>query len=265
VAAFSEQLSFIRRSQDVARSLVSSCSTMSPRNAIILSFLARSTIASESVCVLFEAGLQPDAQSVARTIAELAIDLRWILDVPGNERIVQFAEYIHVINRRRENSIGVLGKVSGHEPDRERAFGPASDTMAEAFGAAEAFDAFKKAEYERVKDNYPKMGWTEPNLAARAKKLGLEPLYESTYRMGCETVHSGPATISGIMQQDAEGRVSFRFNPGPPEDDRALVIAAWPFLSMIELCIGALAPERKPEMVLLASEFGTLFSSSGAS
>src|SRR4051812_30959423 len=78
----SQGIAYIRKLQVLARSLAHSRPMKALREKVSLNFLARATVAAESVCVLLSAGLEPDARSITRTLAELSIDLRWLLSVP---------------------------------------------------------------------------------------------------------------------------------------------------------------------------------------
>ena len=64
VEKYGNKVAFIRRLQVFAREVARSRRFTSLREKIVLTFLARATVASESVCVLFEHGLDPDARSV---------------------------------------------------------------------------------------------------------------------------------------------------------------------------------------------------------
>ena len=259
---YAQQLAYIRKLQDLARSLITSRPFRALREKICLTFLARATIASESVCVLFGGGLDGDARSISRTIAELAIDLAWILADPGDERILLFVEYIHVLNQRREASIEIIGNITGQTPDTQRAF-EASGAGGAGFRTPEEFAAFRKAEFERVKDRYKrKSQWNADNVGARAKDVGLEVLYETVFRAGSDAVHSGPATMTTLLRETDDGRLSIVTGPAPPEDSTTLVGTAWAFLFLVELCTEKLDPARSAGMEGFASEFGRLFGGS---
>jgi Family of unknown function (DUF5677) len=256
---YEAQLGFIRRLQGLARSVAASRPMKSLREKVCLTFLARATVSSESVCVLFASGLEPDARSVTRTIAELAIDLAWLVAKDDEERLDLFIEYVHVLNHRRLASIGTLSKHPGRPPDAERAFA-VSGASAAGFSSVEEFTKFQEAEYERVKAKYPnKSRWNPDDLAKRSKEVGLEVLYETAYRMGCEAVHSGPATMTGLLREGDDGQTNIVLGPATPEDDTTLVGAAWGYLFLIEISVATLDPTRKAELEPLATEFGRLF------
>ena len=75
----SQGIAYIRKLQELARSLAHSRPMRALKEKVSLNFLARATVAAESVCVLLSAGLEPDARSITRTVTELSIDLRWLL------------------------------------------------------------------------------------------------------------------------------------------------------------------------------------------
>jgi hypothetical protein len=244
VERYAEQLAYVRKLQGVARSLATSRRFQLLREKICLTFLARATVASESVCVLFSSGLDADARSISRTIAELAIDLAWLLDRPGDERPLLFIEYIHVLNHRREASIEVLSRHAGHVPDAQRAFDK-SGAAGAGFRTPEEFAAFRKAEYERVKSRYQrKSQWNSADVASRAREVGLEVLYETVFRTGSDAVHSGPGTMTTLLRETDDGRSSIVIGPAPPEDNTTLVGTAWGFLFLVEKCTETLDPGR---------------------
>lgn len=252
---FSQQLDFLRRTVVLARSIGSSVSRASPRGLMALAVLGRSTIALESVCVLFEAGLELDARTVSRTIAELAIDLHWMLKVPGDERIVQYAEFSVLISHRREASISIL---EGPEPRLHGSNSAKALAAASAGQTLEEFDATRQAEFERVKGNYRnEISWTPTNLRDRAKAVDLEVIYETVYRTGCDSAHSGPATFETIMKEGPEGGYEITDGSSVPKSDLALFGAEWAFLEVLGACVEVLAPERMPELKALASEFAS--------
>src|SRR4029078_5393247 len=74
------QIDFCRRATALARKIAPALeSRQKDRMAkLTLGMVARSITASDSLTILFESGLNADAQGAARTIVELAIDLRYI-------------------------------------------------------------------------------------------------------------------------------------------------------------------------------------------
>ncbi len=255
----SQGIAYIRKLQELARSLAHSRPMKALREKVSLNFLARATMAAESVCVLLSAGLEPDARSITRTLAELSIDLRWLLAEQTDERFQLFVDYMHVLTQRRTKSMATLGRYSDRPADVQAAF-VASGAAGAGFANVDEFVAFGQAEFERVKSKFPnKSRWTPEDLATRAKALGLEALYESAYRMGSDAVHSSPATMTSVIRETPDGRVALLFGPAEPIDNSTLAGAAWSYLFLVEQCVDLFAAERKPEVAALAEEYGRLF------
>ncbi len=255
----SQGIALIRKLQELSKSIAQSRPMKRLREKVSLSFLARATVASESVCVLFAAGLEPDARSVTRTIAELAIDLRWLLVDPSDDRFLLFVDYMHIHNQRRVKSIEIVGRYTDKPPDATRA-----GAAGAGFASVDEFVPSGQAEYERVKDKFPNRArWTTEDLATRAKELGLEAVYETAFRMGSDAVHSSPATMTSIMRERPDGRVALVFGPAEPNDNVTLVGAAWSYLFLVEQCVDLFSPERKAEVGLLAEEYGRIFGRGG--
>src|SRR5205814_9523606 len=113
---------------------------------------------------------------------------------------------------------------------------PAKIRAAEAAGQPlEEFDASRKAEFDRVKGNYPRAStWTQPDLFARSKLLRMEAIYETVYRTGCDSLHSGPAAIDAVMREPSDGAYELIFDRSAPTDGVVLVGAAWAYLHLLE-------------------------------
>lgn len=154
------------------------------RKGHALIFLARATRSVRSVRYLFNAGFASDAQSVGRTIIELAIDLAYIFHADTEKRLSQFFGYEHV---------KTWHYILAWEEWQELQWSAESRSVAEE-------------RYNSVRAMYPdEWSWAsfegkKVSLRQRAHSVGLKGLYEMSYAEGCAASHSGPQTLHNTTQ-----------------------------------------------------------------
>lgn len=156
-----------------------------------LIFLARATRSIRSVQHLFNAGFASDAQSVGRTIIELAIDLAYIYNEDTENRLAQFFGY---------EDVKTWHYILAWEEWQERQWAPETRSIAEE-------------RYNSVRQMYPderswaSSGGKKVSLRKRAQSVGLNGLYEMSYAEGCAASHSGPQTLRDAYSFDDDKKV----------------------------------------------------------
>lgn len=177
-----------------------------------LVFAARGTTSLAAVENLFLAGFAADALGIMRTICELTIDLAYILAEDTENRFELFFGYEHVANWREARFISEL-----HELDPNLL--PYRDL---------------RRRYDSVKDRYERKScWTAVSVADRVEQADLGHFYQ-LYSEGCAALHSGPKTLRESYSQDARGQLTIRTGARPPESARALNLAAFCYLRLLE-------------------------------
>lgn len=198
---------------------------MSSRLAI--SMLSRGTTALHSVELLFSAGLETDAMSALRIIAELVIDFEWIWAADRDDRIRLFVEHIMIINRRK--------LVRWVNPPGQ----PVNMTLAEKLFAqldeahrppgidtAEKYLQWIEDEYQRVRGNYDEYrSWAGISTYRRARDVGMADTYDLQFALGSEATHSGAATLTGHYVIE-DGVVSMVHGPMVPASAWVLALAS---------------------------------------
>jgi hypothetical protein len=181
---------------------------------LALSMLSRGTTALYSVELLFSAGLETDAMSALRIIAELLIDYEWIWKTDRDDRIRLFVEHIMIINRRRlihwVNPPGQPVNIALAEK-RFAQIDPAQRPP--GVETAEKYMQWIEAEYQRVRTSYDeRKSWAGISTRRRAQEVGLAETYDLQFTLGSEATHSGaadgPCQSRIFGQQSAPGRVS---------------------------------------------------------
>src|SRR5262245_18970593 len=111
------------------------------------------------------AGYEDDSTSLMRTIAELAIDLKY-MNLDPAKQVPLFQSHVHIANWRRYGQLKQFpGFVADVQPDQVQEL---------------------ERLYDKYKADYPdKKSWTSRVPIDRAKDTNLEMIYELTYRMGC--------------------------------------------------------------------------------
>lgn len=236
-------LGLLRRVQDVARAVAQAKPhPATQRERLCLQFLSRAILATDSASLLFAAGLETDSKSVTRTLAELFIDLSWILLKDQDARIRLFQEYGYIIIRRLKDAQNALRAKFGHQPTPPN-----------------ALDDLHEKAYERVKGNYKnKNQWSPASLRTKASVTDLESVYLSFYQPGCGAIHSSPETLLGLSGSDGMGAIGSL--PWVPRNESAIVSATLCLLGISELAAEVLAPNLLPKFKELDEEFAAVAS-----
>lgn len=116
---FGSSIALVRKVQSAIRFAISARPYKTRRQKVCLAFLVRGLVATDSVLLLFSAGLETDARSITRTLAELWIDLAWILHTDQDARILLFLEYALVTIQRMTDATATLSAASGLESPSE--------------------------------------------------------------------------------------------------------------------------------------------------
>jgi hypothetical protein len=209
--------------------------------------MARGTTTLLSVESLFSLGLETDATASARTLAELLIDLCWIWKEETPQRVCLFVEYIYVINHRRDDMIQRWATRYGTTPNKEKAFEKVRTALPDV-ASADEYLALQEADYQRVRQNYPKSSqWAPKDLRSRATEVGYEDVYDWVFRLGSEASHSGAATIASLANI-AGMDLSIQYEPQVPRSNEPLMAAAICYIDLIEF--GAACLEAHPPLGL---------------
>lgn len=210
---YAKQLAYATQVHQAASKLVESYLTPlvlksdDKYHKIALLMLMRACQSLLSARLLFAAGLETDAMSVTRTIAELVIDFEWMTKKPGKTkaRMDLYWEYSYMLAEKRDE-LTRLGFKSDEEFEAHmRAFWEAMPAEVRPGNTYGEYRTEALADRDRVRGNYDKHGsWSSkaehPTIWKRAKNVGLEKrVYKLAYALGCEASHSNAGGISNTQ------------------------------------------------------------------
>lgn len=161
--------------------------------------------------MLCEQGYGTDALIIERTLVELLISVKYILEEDSEERAKKFASYEWVLKYQNIHydriSLFSFKILPQDEMDRR--------------------DAKIREEYENTCNVYPtfkKWGlpWTGEKTHITAKRLGLETYYQIVYSMASEFIHPTPSSARHYLEQVAENHKSIKIGPSPDFIEEAL-------------------------------------------
>jgi hypothetical protein len=191
-----------------------------------LFFLARGTLALNSVEVLFAAGLALDSMAPLRTLVELLIDLTFIWSDDTDARTRLYTEYVHVLNLRTlQAHEGVFGPLDAARA--ATAFAEIASHAPLGVTNADEMRTYIENERKRVSANYPdKRQWHLKNARQRAEAVGLVELYDLVHRCGSEASHSSPTALSRLADI-GDNAISVVCTPTVPDEVMPLADARW--------------------------------------
>jgi hypothetical protein len=242
--SFGTELTFVRRLLAVGRDAIRAGHAIATRgdesHRLALGFLSRATSALHAVETLFSIGLETDATSVMRTIAELVIDFEWIWSKDRTARIRLFAEYINVTNQKRLASRLGQGLNDADRQTLQKMIAETKSFLPSGVDTPEKYLEWCKAEYERVRGQYDeRKSWAGVTIARRARECDLKDLYELQFTLGSEATHSGAATLTGQYLVNG-GAVQVADGPSMPTSPFVLVLVAQAYGQLLERVVGYL-------------------------
>lgn len=211
-------------------------STGDASHRLALFMLSRATTAFQSVELLWSAGLEVDATSAMRVIAELLVDFEWMWQKDRDDRIRLFVEYIMIVNQRK---LVRWIKPPGQPLNTmlaDKLFAQMDkDHLPAGVHTAEEYIQWIESEYERVRDNYDEYGsWAGISIRKRAIQANLQDVYDLHFALGSEATHSGPATLSAHYALEG-GVVSTIYGPSVPSSAWILGLTASVYGHLIEV------------------------------
>lgn len=206
-------------------------------HTVALLMLARATTALFSVMQLFSMCLERDATTVARTIIELEIDLKWILK---EDSLARATRYWGFGNFTVHHTLGVMFKQADKMPEEDLRRHRLRDEI-------EDLESWARAAHADA-DLYKKGKWTPESIYKRARDVGMEADYDLYYAFCCGASHSGAETIESALKLDDDSDSMARVHVGPqhPQHRLPLVIANQSFLRLAEVAVGHLGLDLGP-------------------
>jgi hypothetical protein len=150
----------------------------------LLMFLHRARCLLQSVQLLTARGYIVEAFAVMRSMTECTIDIAYILHADSKDRMDAFTNFVHVVNKRRQDRMAGQGMQVSQESARK------VDLAA-----------------SRVTSSYnaKQLSWDKKTLKDRAAEAGRLKLYEDFYDVGCGASHSSPEAIFWAQDLTVEG------------------------------------------------------------
>ncbi|HEX3474271.1 MAG TPA: DUF5677 domain-containing protein [Kofleriaceae bacterium] len=262
---FEKQVAYVWRLHELGRRAIEDghavATTGDVSHRLALSMLSRGTSALHSVELLFCGGLETDAMSALRIIAELLIDYEWIWKEDREARIKLFVEHIMIINQRKlVRWINPPGQpVNTNLADKLFAqIDPAH--RPHGIDTAEKYMQWIEAEYQRVRGNYDEFkSWAGISIRKRAQQTGLMDTYDLPFALGSEATHSGAATLTGHYRIE-DGTVSMVYGPTVPTSAWVLALASQVYGHLLEVVADHLGfAALRSELGALGGEFLAVF------
>lgn len=150
----------------------------------LLMFLHRARCLLQSVQLLTARGYIVEAFAAMRSMTECTIDIAYILHADSEDRMDAFTNFVHVVNKRRQDRMASQGMQVSQE--RARRVDLAASRVASAYTAKQ-------------------LSWDKKSLKERATEAGRLDLYENFYDIGCGASHSSPEAIFWAQDLMVEG------------------------------------------------------------
>jgi hypothetical protein len=241
---------------------------------LALFIAARATSAVRAVLHLLRGGLAVECSAPLRTICELLIDVSWIWRDPTQTdgRVTWFVEHDFIVGAQAQSYLDKhLPGLRGPEFLDQTIIGPAPagvKTMREYHTwrgqyAKQVMDkrrAWEKA-HARGRRCWRGGNWAPYSISERAQQTGMKSLYEVVFTSASAAVHSGPTTLSKLVDVQPDGQRLVRVRSHLPTDEELIpvILAAFCFNHLIKFLSGTVFgfPIGEIWEAELSSVFGT--------
>lgn len=180
---------------------------------------------------LYEEHFFEDVAILARSLINIAINVRYIRSSQHEELALRFLKYEDV----EKHEIAKRWQL-GLPPEKAKGIETAAEEAKKVFG-------------------YEGQGWSGKPIEQMAKSFP-PALYQNFYRYLSAFEHSSPISLNSFVSEDSDGRIKISDEPDPKGRNRDVIFALYTFCAYLTgEFIQEFLPEKKSDFEKLNTEF----------
>lgn len=184
------------------------------RNVLAGVFLTKATKTHKAILTLCRSGYGEDASTLVRTLFDMLTNLKYMLSFENDNMIHRYFSYDDVLR------VQMLETSIKNNPKTQKMF---DEREANPKPTDESSKVIRKRAREAKEIYGYQNGWAPVNLADMSKKVGLQPLYDTVFRLYSQVIHTAPRVFNYYLHKNSDGGYTLDYNPSMLNVDDTLV------------------------------------------